>query len=319
MDYGFSKSTVASADQYHDLSGLQAIKQEKDDDKALKKVAQQFESLFMHELLKNMRKANAVFEEGSLFSSSESKMFRDMYDQQLSVELGAKNALGIADILYQQLSKQSAYPPSQDIKETEFNVPSRPIASAPEQSFANKNADVATSTLSGTGERKAEAFSSADDFVEKLLPLAKGVAKVLGLDPLVLVAQAALETGWGKHLLKDAAGNLSHNLFNIKANNTWQGAVVSKDAVEYRDGIAVKERSAFRQYPSFERSFADFIDFLQTNPRYQTALHSDGSAAEFVGALQQAGYATDPNYAQKVLRVYQRMVAQRSPGSAVDE
>jgi flagellar protein FlgJ len=146
-------------------------------------------------------------------------------------------------------------------------------------------------------------FSGKQDFVEALAPLARKAAEKLGVDHRVLLAQAALETGWGQSILGDSAGRSSFNLFNIKAGSFWSGNSVGVNTLEFRDGIPRPERSRFRAYGSFQDSFNDYADMLRGNGRYGDALAKAGDAAGFVHGLARAGYATDPDYAGKILRL----------------
>jgi len=149
-------------------------------------------------------------------------------------------------------------------------------------------------------------FTSPKDFVEKLWPLAQTAAEKLGTRPEVLVAQSALETGWGKFISKDANGQTSNNLFNIKAGKDWEGKRVSIETVEFRNGRAVKEQADFRAYDSLEDSLDDYVSFLQTSPRYEKALEHAENPEVFIQLLHKAGYATDPNYSDKVTNIINR-------------
>jgi flagellar protein FlgJ len=144
---------------------------------------------------------------------------------------------------------------------------------------------------------------SPRDFVHSLYPIAEEVAGELGMDPRVLLAQSALETGWGRKLISRADGTSSHNLFGIKADSRWEGERATVSTVEYRDGVARLEKANFRSYDSFEESFRDYVKFLQENPRYQQALSASHNPETFAQRLQDAGYATDPVYAKKISRV----------------
>lgn len=146
-------------------------------------------------------------------------------------------------------------------------------------------------------------FNIPETFITHVYPIAKQLASTFGFNPAVLVAQAALETGWGKHIIKHNSGDSSYNLFGIKADRRWGGDKAHVSTMEYRQGVAVKERAAFRSYDSIAASINDYIDFLKVNPRYQVALTKRDNPEQFLNALQQAGYATDPNYANKILRI----------------
>ncbi|MBS97798.1 MAG: flagellar assembly peptidoglycan hydrolase FlgJ [Oceanospirillaceae bacterium] len=147
-------------------------------------------------------------------------------------------------------------------------------------------------------------FDSPETFVQQVLPLAEKAAKALGVDPRVLVAQAALETGWGKSIIRDGDGQSSNNLFNIKADGRWNGDSVSVGTIEYRNGLPQPEKASFRAYASLEESLQDYVSFLQDNPRYEKALEQAGNPVAYLQALQRAGYATDPNYADKIDSIF---------------
>ncbi len=103
-------------------------------------------------------------------------------------------------------------------------------------------------------------------------------------------------------MVKNSLGN-SNNLFNIKAGRSWKGDKVATQTLEFHGKTAVKELASFRSYSNFEDSFNDYVKFLNENPRYETALQHQGNSENFIKGIHQAGYATDPNYADKVLRV----------------
>ncbi|WP_105190540.1 flagellar assembly peptidoglycan hydrolase FlgJ [Pseudoalteromonas sp. T1lg48] len=275
---------------------------------ALKQAAQQFESIFTQMLLKSMRQANAAFEdENSPFNASSVKYFQDMHDQQLSSELSKNGSLGLADIIVQQLSpEQGKYVPAEILRMPQM-ASARSVKGADTQVQAEPanpkvEAEVKTKT---TAEATTETpnFQGAQDFIEGVWQFARQAAAKIGVHPGVMVAQAALETGWGKHIIQSANGESSNNLFNIKAHRDWQGASISKTTVEYEQGVAVKRNEPFRMYGSLQQSFDDFVSFLQSNPRYQQALAVADKPAAFIDAISAAGYATDPNYATKVKRV----------------
>lgn len=310
MDIRSPALPVAASDVYTDINSLNNIKNESNSDEALKKVAQQFESLFVHELLKNMRSANKVFEEDSLFNSSESNFFRDMYDQQLSLSMSQKG-IGLADALYSQMRSQYGEEKTSDMSAPEPD----PIAAPSRRLSRNPYADKAVAQTASPGlapkadAQPTAAFADSKEFIEAVLPKAKKAALALGVSPLVLTAQAALETGWGKFMVSNSEGQNSHNLFNIKADARWDGDKMAVATTEFYGGKPIKENASFRAYGSFDESFDDFVQFLQSNPRYQSALDAAGDAEQFVHQLQKAGYATDPNYSAKVLSVYHQLVS----------
>lgn len=152
-------------------------------------------------------------------------------------------------------------------------------------------------------------FNSPEEFVTTMLPMAEKAAERLGVDPHYLVAQAALETGWGKSIIKQADGSNSHNLFGIKAHGGWKGDSASVMTHEYRNGVKAQERASFRSYASFEQSFDDYVEFLHGNGRYQQALTSTANPDSFFRELQRAGYATDPQYARKISQIARQLLS----------
>jgi flagellar protein FlgJ len=147
-------------------------------------------------------------------------------------------------------------------------------------------------------------INSAQDFVRHLHPIAEQAAKELGVEPKVLLAQAALETNWGRSLIRNNDGASSFNLFNIKAGKAWQGEKAQARTLEFEHGVGRKVHARFRSYESFEESFQDYVRLIKSNPRYGDALKQAGSPEHYLRGLQQAGYATDPKYAEKVIKIY---------------
>lgn len=139
-----------------------------------------------------------------------------------------------------------------------------------------------------------------EGFVAQVWPHAQAAAAELGVDPRMLVAQAALETGWGRSVMRGADGQPSHNVFGIKATGGWQGSEVKQSTFEFRDGVMQRERAAFRAYGSVAESFADYVRLVRDNPRYSEALQAGADGPRFADALARAGYATDPQYAAKL-------------------
>ncbi|WP_122359506.1 flagellar assembly peptidoglycan hydrolase FlgJ, partial [Pseudomonas coronafaciens] len=160
------------------------------------------------------------------------------------------------------------------------------------------------------------AFSNADQFVETMLPLAKEAAARIGVDPVMLVAQAALETGWGKSIMRQQDGSSSHNLFGIKAAGSWKGAEARAITSEFRDGKMVKETADFRSYGSYADSFHDLVSLLQNNNRYKEVVNSADKPEQFVKELQKAGYATDPDYASKISQIAKQMKSYQTYAAA---
>lgn len=275
----FAKNNMAVTDVYTDLNGLQKLAKSADKDEALKKVAQQFESMFINMMMKNMRQANAVFEEDSMFKSEESDFYRDMHDHQLSLTLAHSRGIGIADVLYRQLR----------------------------QSYGS---EIAASQPEPEAKAKVDRVAIADSpqsFVRQIMPYLKKAAKALGVEPELLAAQSALETGWGKHMLANQEGEASHNLFNIKRDRNWQGQSVAVDSLEEKNGVLQAEKSEFKAYKNMSESVNDYISLVKGNSRFAEALKGATSSFDFINKLQKAGYATDSKYADKIMSVYKQI------------
>lgn len=149
---------------------------------------------------------------------------------------------------------------------------------------------------------RQEGNVSIDQFIKSIWPYARQAASSIGLDPKVLMAQVALETGWGRFIAKDVDGSSSHNLFNIKAHHTDDAVQIK--TTEYDDNLPVKMMASFKKYVTVEQSFNDYIALIQRDSRYKNALSSVDSPTRYVNALYDAGYATDPGYADKILSIY---------------
>jgi flagellar protein FlgJ len=169
-----------------------------------------------------------------------------------------------------------------------------------------------------TGRTGTPAFATQAEFLDTLRPHAEAAGRRLGVDADLLLAQAALETGWGRGIIQHPDGRSSHNLFGIKADGRWDGPRATVQTLEYEQGIAVRRQAPFRAYGSFAESFRDYADFILGNDRYQPALAQAASPAGYMRALQEAGYATDPQYAEKVLRVWREGVTPRLEVAARD-
>ena len=306
---------VGGNDFFADFSALTDLKTraQKDPDAALKDVAQEFEAIFIDMLFKNMRSANDEISSG-LFDSNQFKQYQEMMDTQLAQSLAKSGGIGLADALIRQYGgegKQSV--PRADDSALLSNLAPIPadtllsVAKRASQEFArqvteaDQQAHPATETPPLAAPKAEEvAFASPEEFIDTLWPLAQKTAQRIGVDPKAILAQAALETGWGKYPIAKEDGTASFNLFGIKADSRWQGDRAVVNTLEYRDGIAKKERAAFRAYDSFAHSFDDYANFLSTSERYKNALNSGGDATTFAANLQRGGYATDPNYADKI-------------------
>jgi flagellar protein FlgJ len=299
---------------------------------ALKQTAQQFEALFLQMTLKNMRQASSSVDP-KLMENSGSKMFREMHDEQLATHLAKTSKLGFADMLVKQLGGPAAAAKTKDgsaikpdgLKLDDYRRSSvrslspRPpgVAAAPQDKSAANNLappkkfmpltpSAGTAPTTAANRKAGGGFDDCQAFFKELLPEAEAAARELGLDPKLLLSQAALETGWGKHTPRRGDGSDSYNLFGIKAGSSWRGPRVANSTLEYEQGIPVRKIDHFRAYSSYKESFRDYVGLLRDNPRYAQAMEQTHNPKQYMAALQKAGYATDPNYAGKVLSIYQQ-------------
>lgn len=424
------KGALISGDSgsYSDLNRLNQLKVgDKNSDGNLRKVAQEFESLFLGEMLKSMRSATEALGKDNPMNTPEAKQYQEMYDQQLAVSMSREGGgIGLADVLLRQMSKNKPLAPGEAAslsaakqqealdKVAKAAVPTpvaagtlpdgplsrsngqRPLwasravnvpqgagegthrndmelinqrrlalppkladrllaglvpsaavnADAPAQNVLTDRAIAAVKPATGelangdwlaalkAAEPKGDmqvygravaqpplaparkAFRDADEFVNAMLPMAKEAADRIGVDPRYLVAQAALETGWGKSVMRQPDGSSSHNLFGIKASANWKGDSARAITSEFRNGAMVKETAEFRSYASYRDSFHDLVNLLQSNSRYQDVLKSADNPEQFVRELQKAGYATDPHYASKISNIARQMTSYQNYASA---
>jgi flagellar protein FlgJ len=275
---------MANANTYSDPNGLAALKKDPNSPAALHAVAQQVDALFLQMMLKSMRDANAAAGEGD---SNEMGMYQDMFDKQIALTMSQHQDLGLGSLLTRQIAARAAAGGAAPAPADDHTTP-RPAA-APSSTAAPATSAPPTSMTQSAGE-----------FVDQVLPSIRAAAQALGLNPLVLLAQAALETGWGKRMARTADGNPSLNLFGIKADDTWVGARAAANTVEYAGGVATQRQAAFRAYDSIEESVNDFANLLKNSPRYRHAAAAGPDAQAYVDGIGRSGYATDPEYAAKL-------------------
>lgn len=270
-----------------DFAGLNALRAKAagngGDEETLRAVARQFEALLMQQVLKSARASGFG---DDLAGGPGADTYKDLFDQQMAQQMSAGRGLGIADVLVRQL--RGSAPTTLATMETPVTLAAVPLRAA------------ANPPLPTDGD--------PDQFIRAVWPQAEAAAKALGLPTEAVVGHAALETGWGRHR---PAGD-SHNYFGIKADAGWKGARAASETTEVRGGVAGREQAEFRRYASPAEGFADYVRFLRGNPRYGAALAHGGDATHFAQGLQKAGYATDPDYARKLLGAIERVRAGRA-------
>jgi flagellar protein FlgJ len=287
-----NSSAIVSGQQLNalDLGQLQSLRNgvHADEAGAIRKSAQQFEALFTQMMLKSMRDALP----GDSGLGEQGDFYQGMYDQQLSLSLSSGKGMGLADLLVQQLTKAKSA----------AVTPTAATSSAAASQYKSIAATSDVQTDTQTPSTDAWPPTDAQDFIDKIRPHAERAAQALGVPARAIMAQAALETGWGKHVSRDGDGGSSYNLFGIKANKSWSGDRVQTATQEYSNGAFGSEQASFRSYDSLGDAFDDYVSFLKDNPRYLNALRAD-SVQGFAQGLQKAGYASDPGYAGKIVDV----------------
>jgi flagellar protein FlgJ len=267
----------SAATTYTDINGLAELKRDPTSEKSISAVAQQVEAMFLQMMLKSMRDANM----GDELDGNEMSMYQDMFDKQIALTISQHQDIGIGALLKRQISGKSAPP----------------------------KIVIGTGSTSALGAGHADAAHGADagptpaEFVSQVMPSIQRAASDLGVDAHGLLAQAALETGWGQRMPRTADGSPSLNLFGIKAGDEWSGARATADTVEFSNGVATQKRTAFRAYASIDESVNDFAKLLKNSPRYREVIAAGGDTQAYIDSIGKSGYATDPQYANKLNRI----------------
>jgi flagellar protein FlgJ len=308
-----------------DTQGLDQLKLQAktDPNKAAAGAAKQFEAMFLGMVLKSMREASP---QDGMFDNSQTKMYTSMLDQQLAQHMAARGT-GLSEVLARQLSG----PAAGGAPKTDTSMaldPAQVALQLPTLALARLNADAARATngaepdpfvlpplapratnipapplASPATETASATLARTTDFVNRIWTHAVDAARSIGVQPQFMVGQAALESGWGKHEIRTADGGQSFNLFGVKAGRDWQGQVVEKTTTEYVNGVAQKTTAKFRVYASYDEAFKDYARLMKDSPRYAGVVNQGQDVKGFARGLQRAGYATDPAYADKLVRV----------------
>ena len=276
----------------------QAAKQNSPD--AIKASAKQFEALFMNMIMKSMREATP---QDGLLDNSETKTYTAMMDQKVSENM-AKRGVGLADVLFRQLSAKAATPPTGPLGQSTFDPATQPALKL-KNSFTNDQSGLpAVPTMTVPARQSFPAQPShVKAFQDRLGAHAEEASRATGIPAKFMLGQAALETGWGKKEIVASDGSASHNIFGIKATGAWTGRVVEARTTEYVNGVPHARVEKFRAYDSYADAFKDYAGMIKNNPRYQQVVASGSDAVGFAQGLQKAGYATDPHYAAKLTSI----------------
>lgn len=249
----------------------------KDPKAAIQATAKQFESLFMQELMKSMRASTM---QSGLLDNNATAMGTEMLDQQFATKLSGMPG-GLAAQIARQLERQ--------------------LGGAAEA--AAKGSTSASGAATPRNLPRIAHGGGAQGFVSQHREAAQSAAQATGIPADFILAQAALESGWGRREIRTADGGNSHNVFGIKAGANWRGKTTEVTTTEYIGGQPRKVKQSFRAYDSYDEAYADYAKLLKDNPRYARVIEQGGSAHGFAANLQRAGYATDPAYASKLSRV----------------
>ncbi len=305
---------TAKINTFNDFQGLSQLRTEAGarSPAAAREAARQFEALFVQMMLKSMRDANAVLGE------QQDTTYQEMFDKQIAMEMSQGKGLGLGDLMVRQLGATDGNPEApaggvpaplalllQRLPATgRASLPELPGGispglGVPDPAGLDARLNVNLPAMASTNRNDFRP-ASREEFVREIWPLAVRAGEKLGVNPRAIVAQAALETGWGSRQIRDDAGVSGNNLFGIKADSRWAGERVTVTTLEYEGGLPKPQRAQFRAYPDLAAGFEDYVRFLQGNPRYSDALRAGASSESYAEGLQSAGYATDPRYAEKI-------------------
>ena len=278
--------------------------------------ANQFEALLIHNMLKGMRKTTM-----SENTSNQRALYDDMLDQQLAKTMVEAGGLGMAEQLVSQLQgntprQKTQALPSQDqarLRElsntrsepnpVKHSVASMAPGNAVKLRMASSLWQAETSAVQATKQQK---------FIEPLKAHAEQTAERLGTSSHAVLAIAALETGWGRHMITNQAGQNTHNYFGIKAQKS-DDSFTSNTTQEFIDGESRTVVARFKSFKNLAHGMNGFADFILDNPRYSKALEHAQDPERFIKEIHKAGYATDPDYTTKALSILHQIDSQVPP------
>ncbi|WP_083026286.1 flagellar assembly peptidoglycan hydrolase FlgJ [Vreelandella lionensis] len=321
-----------------DMNGFQRLQHNArvDPEAGVQGAAQQFEALFIQMMVKSMRDATPT---SGLLESRDTTFYQSMLDQQWS-QVMASRGIGLADALVEQLQRQGVVGqvanPDQELQTLIAGIP-RGTPRVLDSRLQPDSGQVSNTT--GRGQfyneldaiRQREAGSapatlveaprpaaSSHDHVERVMQTlatpAQAASAATGVPAELILAQAALETGWGQHEIATQQGHNSYNVFGIKAGSQWQGKTTDIVTHEYVNGRRTQIVDTFRVYNSFEHAFTDYASLIGNNPRYAGVVQAS-NAEQAARELQRGGFATDPRYADKLVSVMNTIGPLSSAGS----
>lgn len=294
---GDSKLTASAAWDAQSLNELKA-KAGQDPQANLRPVARQVEGMFVQMMLKSMREA---LPKDGLFSSDQTRLYTSMYDQQMAQQMTAGKGLGLAEAMVRQMQAHSE--PSATAGQIPMKFDAQTVVSYQNDALTQMVRKALPKT---PAESRAPLSGDSKDFLAQLALPARVASEQSGIPHHLILAQAALESGWGQRQIRRENGEPSYNLFGVKASANWKGPVTEITTTEYENGEAKKVKAKFRVYGSYLEALSDYVGILTRNPRY-AAVASASTPEQGAQALQNAGYATDPQYARKLTSMIQQL------------
>ncbi|MBJ9826706.1 flagellar assembly peptidoglycan hydrolase FlgJ [Citrobacter koseri] len=295
---GDSKLLASAAWDAQSLNELKA-KAGQDPAANIRPVARQVEGMFVQMMLKSMREA---LPKDGIFSSDQTRLYTSMYDQQIAQQMTAGKGLGLAEMMVRQMTEGQTQP-AEEAPQVPMKFPLETVTSYQNQALTQ----LVRKAMPKAPENNDEPLSGdSKDFLAQLSLPARLASEQSGVPHHLILAQAALESGWGQRQIRRENGEPSFNLFGIKASSNWKGPVTEITTTEYENGEAKKVKARFRVYSSYLEALSDYVGLLTRNPRY-AAVTAASTAAQGAQALQNAGYATDPDYARKLTSMIQQL------------
>ncbi|MCP1692873.1 flagellar protein FlgJ [Citrobacter farmeri] len=284
-----------------DAQSLNELKAKAGQDPAanIRPVARQVEGMFVQMMLKSMREA---LPKDGVFSSDQTRLYTSMYDQQIAQQMTAGKGLGLAEMMVKQMT-QGQVQPAEETPQVPMKFPLETVTSYQNQALTQLVRKAIPRTLESNDEPLS---GDSKDFLAQLSLPARLASEQSGVPHHLILAQAALESGWGQRQIRRENGEPSFNLFGVKASGNWKGPVTEITTTEYENGEAKKVKAKFRVYSSYLEALSDYVGLLTRNPRY-AAVTTAATAEQGAQALQSAGYATDPNYARKLTSMIQQL------------
>ncbi|MDU1062251.1 MAG: flagellar assembly peptidoglycan hydrolase FlgJ [Leclercia adecarboxylata] len=287
-----------------DTQSLNELKSKAGKDPAgnIRPVARQVEGMFVQMMLKSMREA---LPKDGIFSSDSTRLYTSMYDQQIAQQMTSGKGLGLADVIVKQMAAAQGVPPEEAPQQVPMKFDLEKVTSYQNQALTQ----MVRKAVPKAPESNDEPLTGdSKDFLAQLSLPARLASQQSGVPHHLILAQAALESGWGQRQIRRENGDPSFNIFGVKASGSWKGPTTEITTTEYENGEAKKVKAKFRVYSSYLEALSDYVGVLSRNPRY-AAVTQAATAEQGAQALQKAGYATDPQYARKLTSMIQQLKA----------